>query len=139
MIKAFFRNGERRVRMGIVGILFALLIGVVFIAWSIFAMSGQIRTLSKENNKLIEYAEVSRQRWDALQSFNPHLVVPKIVEGDSLTKEKLILPSTEEPATPTPTQSPTPTTTPRIKTVIRYRNRPTPKPTPVFHLFKSTR
>jgi hypothetical protein len=139
-------ESERRVRCFFITCMVLLLIGSGCVVLAVFSLAAQQKKdreqLHEADVQLLEYAEQSKKRWDALGVANPELSVPQIVETTPDTAGHngaivVVPPKPKATATPAPAVSAAPAPARlKTKTVIRYRNRPTATP---FHFFKTTR
>jgi hypothetical protein len=130
-----------------------LLIGSACVVLAVFSLATQQKKdreqLHEADVQLLEYAEQSKKRWDALGDANPELSVPQIVDSTPDTaghNGAIIVIPAKRTATPTPMPAPSvtpavngagspPSRTRRGRRVSKAR----PTATPWFHLFKTTR
>jgi hypothetical protein len=74
--------------------------------------------------KLLESIELNRKQWELLKKHNDELAVPEVVE-----EKEEPTPSPKERIIVTPKHAkPTPTPKVKVRTVIKYKRQPTPKP-----------
>jgi hypothetical protein len=152
MIKTFMES-EKQVRRFFIACMVLLLIGSGCVVLAVFSLATQQKKdreqLHEADVQLLEYAEQSKKRWDALGDANPELSVPQIVESTPDTaghNGAIIVIPAKRTATPTPMPAPVPSATPAPKTARpavapyhRAKTRPRPTATPWFNLFKTTR
>jgi hypothetical protein len=151
MIKAFMES-EKGVRRFFMACMVLLLIGSGCVVLSVVSLAKQQqkdrKQLHEADVQLLEYAEQSKKRWDALGFANPELSVPQIVESTPDTAGRngavVVIPPKQK-ATPAPT--PAPSVTPAATAALRSRaparaharSKARPTPTPWYHFFKNTR
>jgi hypothetical protein len=151
MIKTFMES-EKQVRRFFIACMVLLLIGSACVVLAVFSLATQQKKdreqLHEADVQLLEYAEQSKKRWDALGDANPELSVPQIVESTPDTaghNGAIIVIPAKRTATPTPV--PVPSVTPAATAALRSRaparaharSKARPTATPWFNLFNSTR
>ncbi len=124
--RLFFQDGESRARIVIKIILGGLIPGICLILLGIYLLGAQIKTDRKERAKFETEARedmgLRARQWQALQTHNPELAVPQVVEPETNGSGPVIV------IPPKPSPDPTPKPQIKTRTVIRYKPKPTPWP-----------